>query len=71
MVRRIFADYAQGFSPGKNAEALNLEHIPGPRGGFWGTSTIGGNRERGIGILNNELYAGRLALNRLHFSKDP
>jgi site-specific DNA recombinase len=71
VVRRIFTDYAQGMSAGKIAEALNLEKIPGPRGGFWGTSTILGNRERGTGILNNELYAGRLVWNRLHFSKDP
>ena len=71
VVRRIFRDYAQGMSAGKIADALNLEKVPGPRGGFWGTSTILGNRERGTGILNNELYAGRLVWNRLHFSKDP
>ena len=71
VVRRIFEDYAQGISAGKIAEALNLEKIPGPRGGFWGTSTILGNRERGTGILNNELYVGRLVWNRLHYSKDP
>ena len=71
VVRRIFSDYAQGMSAGKIAEALNNEHIPGPRGGWWGTSTILGNRDRGTGILNNELYTGRLVWNRLHFSKDP
>ncbi|WP_423208844.1 recombinase family protein [Paracoccus yeei] len=71
VVRRIFRDYAQGTSAGKIAEALNIERIPGPRGGWWGTSTILGNRERGTGILNNELYVGRLVWNRLHFSKDP
>ncbi|RWR24689.1 recombinase family protein, partial [Sinirhodobacter populi] len=71
IVRRIFADYAQGISAGKIAEALNLEKIPGPRGGWWGTSTILGNRARGTGILNNELYVGRLVWNRLHYSKDP
>ncbi|WCR18588.1 recombinase family protein [Paracoccus alcaliphilus] len=71
VVRRICRDYAQGMSAGKIAEALNLEQIPGPRGGFWGASTILGNRERGTGILNNELYIGRLVWNRLHFSKDP
>ncbi len=71
VVRQIFRDYAQGTSAGKIAEALNIERIPGPRGGWWGTSTILGNRERGTGILNNELYVGRLVWNRLHFSKDP
>ncbi len=71
VVRRVFSDYAQGISAGKIAEALNLEKIPGPRGGWWGTSTILGNRERGTGVLNNELYIGRLVWNRLHYSKDP
>ena len=71
VIRRIFADYAQGMSAGKIAEALNNERIPGPRGGFWGASTILGNRERATGILNNELYIGRLVWNRLHYSKDP
>lgn len=71
VVRRVFTDYAQGMSAGKIAKALNLEKIPGPRGGWWGTSSILGNRERGTGILNNELYRGNLVWNRLHYSKDP
>ncbi|RBP86950.1 DNA invertase Pin-like site-specific DNA recombinase [Rhodobacter sp. 140A] len=71
VVRRIFTDYAQGMSAGKIAEALNNARIPGPRGGWWGTSSILGNRERGTGILNNELYRGNLVWNRLHYSKDP
>ena len=70
-VRRIFQDYAKGISPKKIAEQLNLEGIPGPQGGPWGTSTIHGNRERGTGILNNELYIGRQIWNRLRYVKDP
>lgn len=58
-------------SAGKIAEALNHERIPGPRGGWWGSSTILGNRTRGTGILNNELYVATLVWNRLHYSKDP
>lgn len=71
VVRRIFEDYARGISPCKIAAQLNIEGVPGPRGGTWGTSTIHGNRERGTGILNNELYIGRMVWNRLHYSKDP
>ncbi|WP_418024812.1 recombinase family protein [Paracoccus sp. TD-10] len=71
VVRRIFTDYAQGISAGKIAEALNIERILGPRGGWWGASTILGNRERGTGILNNELYVGQLVWNRLNYRKDP
>ncbi len=37
----------------------------------WGPSTIHGNRRRGTGILNNELYIGRLVWNRLRYVKDP
>jgi DNA invertase Pin-like site-specific DNA recombinase len=70
-VRRIFQAYAKGISPKKIAETLNLEGISGPQGGAWGTSTIHGNRERGTGILNNELYIGRQIWNRLRYVKDP
>ncbi|WP_299861649.1 recombinase zinc beta ribbon domain-containing protein [uncultured Roseobacter sp.] len=36
-----------------------------------GQSTINGNRQRGTGILNNELYVGRMVWNRLRHMKDP
>ncbi|WP_343069823.1 recombinase family protein [Paracoccus amoyensis] len=71
VVCRIFSDYAKGISPKKIAEQLNLEGVPGPSGKHWGTSTIHGNRERGTGILNNELYIGRQIWNRLQYVKDP
>ena len=45
--------------------------MPGPSGGTWGPSTIHGNRQRGTGILNNELYIGRLVWNRLRYVMDP
>jgi len=71
VVRRIFRDYAKGLSPKKIAEQLNFEGIHGPQGGQWGASTIHGNRLRGTGILNNELYIGRQIWNRLRYVKDP
>lgn len=55
----------------KIAEDLNKERVPGPTGRAWGQSTIHGNRERGTGILNNELYIGRQIWNRLTYVKDP
>ncbi|MDT0684582.1 recombinase family protein [Roseicyclus sp. F158] len=58
-------------SPKKIAEQLNAEGVPGPRGGAWGASTIHGNRLRGTGILNNELYVGKQVWNRLSYAKDP
>ena len=39
--------------------------------GAWGFSTINGNRTRSTGILNNEMYVGRLVWNRQRFIKDP
>lgn len=71
VVVRIFSDYARGISPKKIAAQLNAERVPGPRGGQWSASTIHGNRERGTGILNNELYVGRLVWDRLAYVKDP
>ena len=47
------------------------EGVPGPRGKGWGASTINGNAERGVGILNNQLYVGKLVWNKLKYMKDP
>lgn len=71
VVRRIFRDYATGKSPKAIAAALNKEGIASPSGTGWGQSTINGNRQRGTGILNNELYIGRMVWNRLRYLKDP
>jgi site-specific DNA recombinase len=71
IVRRIFEAFAGGKSPRVIAAGLNREGIPGPRGNPWGMSTIYGNWRRGTGILNNELYIGRLVWNRQRFVKDP
>ena len=71
VVRRIFRDYAAGKSPKKIAFELNAEGVLGPSGSEWGFSTILGSAKRGNGILNNELYVGRIIWNRQRFIKDP
>ena len=71
VVRRIFSDYAAGKSAKRIAVELNREGISAPSGGDWGFSTINGNPKRGTGILNNELYGGKLVWNRQRFVKDP
>lgn len=71
VVQRIFDDYLAGISPKKIALALNSEGIAAPTARHWGPSTIYGNRERGTGILNNELYNGRMVWNRLRYAKNP
>jgi DNA invertase Pin-like site-specific DNA recombinase len=71
IVQRIFKEYADGMVPRQIAARLNREGVPSPRGGQWNASTINGNRRRRIGILNNELYLGRILYNRQRFLKDP
>ncbi|MFD2238198.1 recombinase family protein [Aureimonas populi] len=71
VVRRIFRDYAAGKSAKTIAVALNKDGTPAPSGGDWGFSTINGNPRRGNGILNNEMYVGKIVWNRQRFVKDP
>jgi DNA invertase Pin-like site-specific DNA recombinase len=71
VIDRIFREFVAGISPKQIAKNLNRESIAGPFGGAWSPSTIYGNGKRGTGILNNELYIGRLVWNRLRYVKNP
>ena len=71
IVRRIFEEYAAGTSARAIAHRLNAEQIPSPRGGTWAVSALVGDRKRGAGLLNSEIYAGRLVWNRRQWLKDP
>jgi DNA invertase Pin-like site-specific DNA recombinase len=71
VVKAIFRDFAAGLSPRAIAKKLNQKGIPGPLGRPWRDTTIRGHFGRGTGILNNELYTGRLVWNRLTYLKDP
>lgn len=78
VVRGILRDYAAGISPIAIATRLNEKGIVSPSygserrsSGRWKQNTINGNRERGTGILNNELYIGRRIWNRLTWTKNP
>ena len=71
VIRRIFTEFAAGASPKAIARSLNDDGIPGPRGKLWRDTAIRGHRIRGTGLLNNELYVGRLVWNRLRYVKDP
>ena len=70
-IRRILKLYADGMSPLAIAKLLNAKKIPGPGGRLWSDGTIRGQMGRGNGILNNELYVGRLIWNRTSLRKDP
>jgi hypothetical protein len=71
IVERIFREYVAGVAPKAIARRLNRDGVAGPFGGTWSPSTIHGNSKRGTGILNNELYVGRLIWNRLRYVKNP
>ena len=71
IVRRIFREYVDGRTPRDIACDLNKENVPPPRGRAWSPSTINGNMQRGTGVLQNELYAGRLVWNKVRMIKDP
>jgi hypothetical protein len=71
IVRRIFAEYNAGLRPRAIAGGLNRDGVAAPRGGTWNASTISGSRARGIGILNCELYAGRIVWNKVRMAKNP
>ena len=64
MVWHIFENYRDGLSRKRIALRLNQAGIASSCDGAW-SSTINGSRERGTGILNSELYVGRLVWNRL------
>ncbi len=71
IVRRIFREFAAGTSPRAIARRLNDEGIPGAKGRLWSDSVLRGHARRGTGLLNNELYIGRLVWNRQRFMKNP
>ena len=71
IVRRIFTDFAAGASAREIAATLNREGVPGPRGRPWTPDTISGHRARRTGILNNELYVGRVIYGRHEYVRDP
>jgi site-specific DNA recombinase len=71
IVRRIFRDYASGFSARDIAANLNRDGVPPPRGAHWMANTICGNAARKIGILHCELYRGKRVWNKQRYVKNP
>lgn len=71
VIQRIFREFSAGKSPRALAKHLNSENIPGPGGRPWMDTAIRGSAKRENGILNNELYIGKLVWNRQRFIKAP
>ncbi|WP_337182170.1 recombinase family protein [Shinella sp.] len=67
----IFQRFVDGASPNEIAAELNHLGTPGPRGNIWQATAIRGHRNRGTGILNNEMYVGRIIFNRQAYRKNP
>ena len=68
VVIRIFRLYVAGLSQG-DREPLTRGHSRTTRAGV--ASTIHGNQQTGTGILNNELYIGRLVHGRREYRMNP
>ena len=64
VVRRIFREYADGFSLKVIARRLNADGIPTQRGGSWSPGSLLGSIKERRGLLHNRLYIGKLIYNR-------
>ena len=71
VVRWIYTRYAEGWSCQRIAADLNQRAIPSGRGSTWAVSALYGSPNKGSGVLNNELYIGRVIWNRSQWVKDP
>ena len=71
VVREIFARYAAGQSHRRIAGDLNRRRVPPPRGKSWSATTIYGDTLKGVGMLVNATYTGRLTWNRSRWERDP
>ena len=71
IVRRIFEEFAAGRSPRRRSpRRLNATASRAPRGPG-ATPPSAATSARGTGILNNELYVGRLVWNRQRYREGP
>lgn len=71
IVREVFERFVDGHSTRAIAHELNRRGVPSARGGTWAVSALQGSSTRGLGMLNNELYIGRVVWNRRQWLKDP
>jgi DNA invertase Pin-like site-specific DNA recombinase len=70
-VRWIFEQFADGHSTRALAHQLNDKGVPSPRGGTWAVSCLQGSSAKGLGLINAEIYLGRVTWNRRQWIKDP
>lgn len=71
IIVEIFERYGAGETPRAIAANLNERGVKPPRGNRWAASCIHGDAARGSGILNNELYIGRIVWNKNRMVLNP
>jgi DNA invertase Pin-like site-specific DNA recombinase len=71
IVRRIFAEYAGGWTPIAICRQLNAEGVLSPNGTGWGPMSLRGRPTRNDGILRNRAYIGEVVWNRRTRVVDP
>lgn len=71
IVREVFQRFADGHSTRAIAHELNRRGLPSSRGGTWAVSALQGSQAKGLGMLHNELYIGRVIWNKRQWLKDP
>ncbi len=71
IVREVFQRFADGHSVRNIVHALNERGVRSARGGTWAVSAVQGSSVHGLGMLNNELYVGRVVWNRRQWLKNP
>ncbi len=70
VVRGIFDRYARGAGLQSIVFDLNARGVVSPRGGTWAVSALYGAPNKGSGVLNNELYRGKMIWNRSKWTTD-
>ncbi len=70
-VRWVFEQIDAGHSPRWIVHQLNARGVPSARGSTWAVSAVAGSTQRGLGMLNNQLYIGMHIWNRSQWVKDP
>jgi site-specific DNA recombinase len=71
IVLEVFRRFVEGHSTRANVHELNRRGVPSARGGTWAVSALQGSSTKALGMLNNELYIGRIVWNRRQWLKDP
>lgn len=71
VINWIFSQYAGGSTLKQICTGLNRQHIPAPKGGAWGNTTLIGQDARKTGLLRQTLYKGVVTFNRMMYRKNP